>query len=148
MGTLILPPSGQVYVDSKAVIYAIERIEPYRTLLEPLWQAAHDGGIAIITSELTWLETLTKPIRDQNPQLEALFRDFLSAQEVTLIPATLPIWEQAAHLRGLGLKTPDALHAATALAQQCALFITNDPIFHRVPNLPVVVLADMLHTPA
>jgi len=62
-----------VYVDSNAVIYAIERIEPYRTLLEPLWQAAHDGGIAIITSELTWLETLTKPIRDQNPQLEALF---------------------------------------------------------------------------
>jgi hypothetical protein len=51
MGTLILPPSGQVYVDSNAVIYAIERIEPYRTLLEPLWQAAHDGGIAIITSE-------------------------------------------------------------------------------------------------
>jgi hypothetical protein len=72
MGTLILPPSGQVYVDSNAVIYAIERIEPYRTLLEPLWQAAHDGGIAIITSELTWLETLTKPIRDQNPQLEPI----------------------------------------------------------------------------
>jgi len=62
-----------VYVDSNAVIYAVERIEPYRTLLEPLWQAAYDGKIAIMTSELTWLETLTKPIRDQNPQLEALF---------------------------------------------------------------------------
>jgi hypothetical protein len=36
--------------------------------LEPLWQAAHDGGIAIITSELIWLETFTKPIRDQNLQ--------------------------------------------------------------------------------
>jgi len=102
MGTLILPPSGQVYVDTNPVIYAIERIEPYRTLLEPLWQAAYDGSIAIITSELTWLETLTKPIRDQNPQLEALFRDFLSAPEVTLVPATLPLWEQAAGLRGLG----------------------------------------------
>jgi len=147
MGTLMLPPSGRVYVDSNAVIYAIERIEPYRTLLEPLWQATYDGRIAIVTSELTWLETLTKPIRDQNPQLEALFREFLSAPEVTLIPATLPLWEQAARLRGLGLKTPDALHAATALMQQCVLFITNDPIFHRVPNLPVVVLADVLRTP-
>jgi predicted nucleic acid-binding protein len=146
MGTLTLPTSGQIYVDANAVIYAIERIEPYRTLLEPLWQAAYAEDLAIITSELTWLETLTKPLRDQNSQLEALFRAFLSAQEVTLLPATLPLWEQAARLRGLGLKTPDALHAATALTQQCVLFITNDPIFRRVPNLPVVVLADVLHT--
>jgi predicted nucleic acid-binding protein len=144
MGTLSLPASGQVYIDANAVIYAIERIEPYGALLEPLWQAAHVGSLTIITSELTWLETLTKPIRDQDAQLEALFRAFLSAQEVTLLPATLPVWEQAARLRGLGLKTPDALHAATALAQQCVLFITNDPIFCRVPNLPVVVLADVV----
>jgi hypothetical protein len=33
MGTLALPATGQVYVDANAVIYAIERIEPYRTLL-------------------------------------------------------------------------------------------------------------------
>jgi hypothetical protein len=62
-----------------------------------------------------------KPIRDQNPQLEALFRDFLSAREVNLIPVTLPLWEQAARLRGLGLKAPDALHAANAISQQCVL---------------------------
>lgn len=79
MGTLTLPASGEVYVDANAVIYAIERIEPYRTLLEPLWQAAYVGSIAIITSELTWLETLTKPLLDQDAQLEALFRAFLTA---------------------------------------------------------------------
>lgn len=146
MGTLSLPPAGQVYVDANAVIYAVERIEPYRTLLEPLWQAAYDGRLTIITSELTWLETLTKPLRDHNTRLESLFRAFLTAREVTLLPATLPMWEHAARLRELGLKTPDALHAATALAHQCTLFITNDPIFHRVPNLPVVVLAEVLQS--
>jgi predicted nucleic acid-binding protein len=146
MGTLSLPASGQVYVDANAVIYAIERIEPYRTLLEPLWQAAHAGSLAIITSKLTWLETLTKPLRDQDAQLEGLFRAFLTARETTLLPATLPLWEQAARLRGLGLKTPDALHTATALAHNCTLFISNDPIFYRVPNLPVVVLADVLRS--
>ncbi len=144
MGTLSLPASGAVYVDANAVIYAIERIEPYRTLLEPLWQAASAGGLTIITSELTWLETLTKPLRDQDAQLEALVRSFLTAQEVTLLPVTRSIWEHAARLRGLGLKTPDALHAATALAHPCALFLTNDPIFRRVSGLPVVVLADVL----
>lgn len=84
------------------MIYAVERIELYRTLLEPLWQAAHDRQISLMTSELTWLETLTKPLRDTNTRLEGLFRAFLTAQKMTLIPATLPIWERAARLRGVG----------------------------------------------
>ena len=146
MGTLTVPVSGFVYVDANAVIYAVERIEPYRTLLEPLWQAAHDGEISFITSELTWLETLTKPLRDNNTRLESLFRAFLTTQEMTLVPATLPIWERAARLRGVGLKTPDALHAATALAVGCTLFVTNDPIFQRVVGLPIIVLDAVLIT--
>lgn len=140
MGTLSIPASGQVYVDANTVIYAVERIEPYRTLLEPLWQAAHDGQVTLITSELTWLETLAKPLRDNNAPLEALFRAFLTAEEMTLTTATLPVWEQAARLRGLGLKTPDALHAATGLAMGCSLFVINDSVFQRVVGLPVAVL--------
>ena len=144
MGVISVPASGWVYVDTNSVIYAVEHIEPYRTLLEPLWQAAHEGQVSLVTSELTWLETLTKPLRDNNMQLENLFRAFLTAEEVTLIAATIPIWEQAARLRGLGLKTPDALHAATGLAVGCSLFVTNDPVFQRVTGLPVVVLNQLL----
>ena len=97
-----------------------------------------------MTSELTWLETLAKPLRDKNTPLEALFRAFLTAEEITLVTATLPIWERAARLRGLGLKTPDALHAATGLAVGSAVFITNDSVFQRVPGLSVVVLNSIL----
>ena len=43
-----------------------------------------------------------------------------------------------------GLKTPDALHAATAIRAECTLFITNDNDFRRVRDLPVVVLDDFL----
>lgn len=92
MGTLTIPASGRVYVDANAVIYAIERIEPYRTLLEPLWNVAATGAVVVMTSELPWLETLTKPLRDLN------------------------------------------------------LFITNDPIFKRVPNLPVVILNEVANS--
>ena len=144
MGSLSIPASGLVYLDTNTVIYAVERIEPYRTLLEPVWQAAQAQQISLITSELTWLETLVKPLRDQNILLETLFRSFLTAKEMTLVPATLPIWEQAAWLRALGLKTPDALHAATGLAAGCSLFLTNDPIFARAANLPVAVLSNVL----
>lgn len=141
MGALVLPPSGPVYVEANTVIYAVEKIEPYKSLLEPLWPAARAGRVSLVTSELTWLETLTKPMRDGNAPLEALFRAFLTAKEITLVPATLAIWEEAAKLRALGLKTPDALHAATGLAAGCSLFLTNDPVFSRVSGLPVTVLS-------
>jgi predicted nucleic acid-binding protein len=141
MGALILPPSGCVYIDANAVIYAVEKIEPYASLLDPLWAASGAGQVSIVTSELTWLETLAKPIRNDNAPLERLFRAFLTARDLTMVPATRDLWEHAARLRTLGLKTPDALHAATALATTCALFLTNDPIFHRVPGLPVTVLS-------
>lgn len=42
------------------------------------------------------------------------------------------------------LKTPDALHAATALQAGCALFVTNDVGFRQVASLPLVVLDDLL----
>jgi predicted nucleic acid-binding protein len=144
MGTLSLPATGPVYVDVNAVIYAVEKIEPYASLLQPLWAKANAGELNIVTSELTWLESLTKPISDGNATLEKLFRAFLSAREITLIPATLSIWEKAARLRSLGLKTPDALHAATALASGCTMFLTNDAGFQRLASLPVTVLSVVL----
>lgn len=144
MGRLSLPSAGTVYVDANTVIYAVEKIEPFASFLDPLWSAVGSGQLSIITSELTWLETLTKPLKDGNLALEQLFRAFLTSREVTLKPATLATWEQAARLRALGLKTPDALHAATGLADGCALFLTNDRAFQRVTALPVTVLNDAM----
>ena len=38
MGTLIIPAVGLVYIDASGLIYSLERVEPYRTLLEPMWR--------------------------------------------------------------------------------------------------------------
>ena len=83
-------------------------------------------------------------MRDKNTVLESLFRSFLTAPEVRLIPTTMIIWEKAAQLRAHGLKTPDAIHAATGLESGCKLFLTNDAGFLKVPNLPVVILKALL----
>jgi predicted nucleic acid-binding protein len=42
------------------------------------------------------------------------------------------------------LKTPDALHLATARLAGCALFVTNDGGFRSAGNIPVVILDDLL----
>lgn len=90
MGSLILPPSGFVYVDANLVIYAVEKIEPYCSFLAPLWLAAQIGQVSIVTSELTWLETLVKPMRDGNAALELLFRAFLTNDAAFVCVPGLP----------------------------------------------------------
>ena len=126
-------------------IYSVERIEPYRTLLDPVWRQAQSGQFTVVSSELVVLETLVKPLRDGNRALEGLFRSLLDSNEVRLVPATLALWELAAAIRAATrLKTPDSLHAAAVLHAGCNLFITNDSDFRRVLDLPVVVLKDLL----
>lgn len=145
MGPLTLPTGGSVYVDANVLIYSIERIEPYRALLAPAWKEARAGRFTIASSELVVLETLIKPLREGNARLEMLFRSIFAAAEMELIPATFPIWEDAARIRAAtGLKTSDALHAATALNAGCTLLVTNDTDFHRVEGLPIVVLDDLI----
>ncbi|MBK9943318.1 MAG: PIN domain-containing protein [Kouleothrix sp.] len=68
-----------------------------------------------------------------------------AAGSVHLYPIERPIIEQALNLRAtVGLRTPDALHAATALQAGCDLFITNDPVFRRVSGIEIIVLNELL----
>ena len=145
MGQIELPSHGSIYLDTSAMIYSVERNEPYLTLLAPAWRQAEAGQLVLVCSELVIAETLTLPIREGKTDLEAAFQAVFAAPEVQLIPATRRLWEDVARLRAeTGLKTPDSLHAATALSAGCALFVTNDTDFRRVDGLPLVVLDDLL----
>ena len=145
MGPLTLPPSGLVYIDASGLIYSVERIEPYRTMLEPMWEQVQDGDLAVVSSPVLVTEVLVKPLRDDNTEIELQYRELFASNAVRLLDASYQVFEDAARLRAeTGLKTSDALHAATALRAGCTLFITNDTDFRRVQGLPVVVLDDLL----
>lgn len=146
MGSLTLPISGTIYLDANGFIYTVEKIEPYRSDLVTLWQAVQSGTLKVVSSELTLMEVLVKPLRDQSLAIERAFRSVLQGSpDVRLLTITIAVLERAANLRAsTGLKTPDAIHAATALEHGCALFITNDPAFRRVPGLTVTVLDDLI----
>ena len=145
MGPLTIPLDGMIYIDASSLIYSVERVEPYRSLLEPMWQEAQDGNITIMSSPLLVIEALVKPLRDGNAEIEMQYRELFASGAVRLLDASYQVFEDAASIRAdTGLKTPDALHAATAIIAACTLFITNDNDFRRVQALPVVVLDDLL----
>ena len=145
MGTLALPSAGLVYIDANSVIYSVERIEPYRTLLEPMWQQAQDGNLSIVSSPVLLTEVLVKPLQVGNTEIEMQYRELFASHAVRLLDAPYAVFYDAARLRAqTGVKIPDALHAATALRANCALFITNDTDFRRIQGLPAVILDDLL----
>lgn len=145
MGPLILPLAGLVYIDASVLIYSVERVEPYRTLVEPMWLELQLGNLIIVSSPLLVLEALVKPIRDGNTEIESQYREIFASNAVRLLEASYEVFEDAASIRAeTRLKTPDAIHSATAMRAECALFITNDTDFRRVEGLPVVVLDDLL----
>lgn len=146
MGVLNLPATGTVYVDANCVIYSVEKIQPFAALLTPLWYAAASGKLQVITSELTLLESLVGPIRAGNDELERLLLEFLSnSAEMRLVAIDASLLVHAARLRAKsGFKTPDAIHAATAAASGCNLFVTNDPHFRRMDALEVAILSEIV----
>ena len=145
MGPLTLPSTGLIYIDASGLIYSMERVEPYRTLLEPMRQEAQEGNITIVSSPLLVLEALVKPIKDGNTEIESQYRELFASGAGRLLEASYEVFEEAAGIRAeTGLTTPDSLHAATAIRTECALPITNDTDFRRVEGLPIVVLDDLL----
>ena len=149
MGSLALPVSGEVYADSVIMIYTVETFPAYWPTLQPLWKASQSGSISVISSDLALMETLTGPLKNGNRMLASRYELVLSGADMTLLPITQSILREAARLRATipGLRTPDAIHAATALLAGCALFLTNDKGFKRIPGLPCTILDDIIAAP-
>lgn len=149
MGTLALPPSGPVYTDAQVVIYSVEKHPVYAPVIRPLWHAVQAGSLEVVCSELTVLESLVGPLKRGDGPMVANFESFFRLAGVTLLPVSLAILRSAAHLRAAvtKLRTPDAIHAASAQAAGCSVFLTNDFAFRAVPGLPVTILQDVLAAP-
>lgn len=117
----------------------------YFDLLLPIWTLADKGEIELFTSELSLLETLVYPIRENDSQLVHSYEQILTRSDIHLIPVTYDILYSAAQIRAkLNLRTPDAIHAATSIAAACDNLLTNDNGFRRITTANVVVLNELI----
>ena len=91
-------------------------------------------------SRLARLECRAKPLKDGDAELLAQY-EHAFAHDLRLFEITADVIERATILRAMqGLKTADAIHAATALLAGPAIFVTGDPAFERVPELQVCLV--------
>ena len=99
MGSLALPSAGLIYLDASSLIYSVERVEPYRTQLQPMWQEAQDGKLTIVSSPVLAIEALVKPLRDANKEIETQYRELFRTNAVRLLEAPYEVFEDAVRLR-------------------------------------------------
>ena len=114
-------------------------------MLIPLWNALKANQIEVFTSQLTLLETLVPSVRQNNQTLVSAYESLLTTTDIKLEPINLEVLRRAADLRAANnLKTPNAIHASTAIASNCVFFLTSDDGFKRLSNFNVIILSDLI----
>lgn len=133
------------FFDASALIYLIEGADPFVARLRKELAAASkkypDLGAAV--SRLSWLECRVGPMRTNDSATLAMFDGFFARPDLVWVDLTREVVELAAAIRvQTGLKTPDALQAASCLQLGGDhLFLTGDGAFRRVSGLKVKILA-------
>lgn len=128
-----------VFLDACVLIYRFEGHPKFKQSADDL--IAHltqdQTAPALAVSRLTLLECRVKPLRERNQVLLQRYDDFFRAVRVQELSAA--VVGMATEIRArYGLKTPDALQAASALTlEQPVVFVTGDQVFERVPGLDV-----------
>jgi predicted nucleic acid-binding protein len=133
------------FFDASALIYLIEGAEPFaaRVRKELAAAAKRHPDLGAAVSRLTWLECRVRPMKGNDSAILAAFDAFFARPDLAWVELTRDVIELAAAIRvQTGLKTPDALQAASCLQIGAEhLFLTGDSAFKRVAGLKVKVLA-------
>lgn len=125
--------SSKVFLDSCIAIYLVEEHEVFAPQIESLIEAASNSELII--SDLTVMECLVGPLRTSNVILEEKFKNWF--ETILVVPLPGKVFRQAARLRADHpvLKTPDAMHIATAIHYGCDELWTNDDRLQKVTGL-------------
>lgn len=134
-----------VYIDTVPFIYFTEKHPAYFDKMQVIFKNLTESDIDILTATLTLTEVLMKPIQAQNKYLQNEYRSLvMNTRNISPIVINTTIAIKAAELRAqYNLKTPDALHLATAIASGADAFLTNDNGFKRVADIKILILDEL-----
>ncbi len=130
-----------LFLDANIIIYRVEAVEPFnQQVLANLQELVEkDPNVGFAVSRLSMMECLVKPLRDQNTANIERYRGFFASAGLQIIEISSLVIETATLLRAQhGLRTPDAIQAASAMSiKRPITFLTGDRQFRKVPGLNV-----------
>lgn len=132
----------RAYLDACLLIYLVEGTHAPAQAARR-W-VSRQSDVQLCVSSLVRLEVLVKPLRSGDVPLVQAYEQALAGQLWLSIDDA--VFARALGLRAeYGLKTPDALHLATALHHGCTEFWTND---NRLTTAAGALTVNVLDAPA
>lgn len=133
----------RIGLDTNVLIYYIEEHPFYLRKIEPLIDRIAEGKATGITSYVTLLELLVKPLREKRFDLVEQYKTILQAQ-LDMVAMDEPVSIKAAQLRAkYGIKTPDAIQLASVITKKGDVFVTNDERLSNVKEIEVLTLREI-----
>ena len=134
---------SQIGLDTNVLIYYIEEHPVFLKKVEPIIDRIVEGKATGITSYVTLLELLVKPIKEKRFDLVEQYKEILTS-ELDMVPLDESVSLKAAELRAkYGIKTPDAIQLASVISKNGEVFITNDGRLDTVKEIKVLTLSDL-----
>ena len=137
--------ADNVYFDSNAIIYFVERDDDLRRKIGDVFQIIEDNNIPMTASEIAVAECLHGAHKLKSAALAADYRAlFDDIRAFNLVPVTRDILESAARLAPeYAMKLVDTIHFASAIAAGCDVLLTNDRKFRSGNGVRVIQLSDL-----
>jgi predicted nucleic acid-binding protein len=143
-----LKPDGlkrgeRIALDTVTLIYFLEKHPTHYPTVRELFRQIEAGRVSAVMASLVFAELLVPAYRDGELEtVDKLTGTLSNYPHLEIIPLTAGIAADAARLRArYGIRTPDAIHASTALAGGAESIITNDQGLVRLePELKIRLL--------
>jgi predicted nucleic acid-binding protein len=136
----------RVYLDANVFIYSVEGYPKYSALCSQILTAVEKGSLAAVTSELSLAEVMGGPLRKNQADIVALYKELLQdSDSLQVAQVSRSVLIAAAEIRAAnGGKLPDAIHAATATQTACRHFVTGDRSIKLPSRTELMKLDDLL----
>lgn len=119
---------NKVFLDTAPIIYFLEKSDLYYEKMRQIFQSFIDKDTELFTSAITYEEYEVGPLKSGNMQLIQNFEKFIEDLGINVISIDQRIAANAASIRARypGFKAMDSLQLASAVSENCDLFLTND----------------------
>lgn len=134
-----------LFLDTAPLIYFIEGHSNYHQVLLKLFDYNDKSGFSFISSTITLLEVLVKPLKENQPEIVKKYSEILTTYSgIDIYELNYNVAIEAAKLRAkYNLRTPDSIQLATAIVYKADFFLTNDARLKTVSEINVISLSEI-----
>ncbi len=144
MGPGLIPIGARVYCDSSIFIYAIEQHIEFGVPASTVIDRGSSKEIELVSSELAIMESMVRPLRANDTEIVRDFDLLFGVRWLEFVAIDRTLLRAAAALRARhpSLRTPDAIHLATANQSAIDVFLTNDRMLATICGSRAKLLSD------